>query len=102
MNKILEMIAKGLQGITEINLKGMPLAIIYVFLFLLLLCLILYISAWCVDWYGSGNPKLTLLNQFIGTIVSAPFMAAIGFFAKKVVDKNNDGIPDDNEENKRT
>lgn len=101
MNEILNMITKGLKGITNVNLKGMPLAIIYVFLFLLLLCLLIYITAWCIDWNVSGSPKLTLLNQFIGTIVSAPFMAAVGFFAKKVVDSNDNGIPDDDEKIKK-
>lgn len=97
MNRLLDWISKGVTGILDVDLRGMPLIIIYFFLFLLLLCLILYIGAWCYIWYCEGTAQLAALNQFISTIVSAPFMAAVGFFARKVIDKNNDGIPDEDE-----
>lgn len=97
MNRLLDWISKGVTGILDVDLRGTPLVIIYFFLFLLLLSLILYIGAWCYIWYCKGTAELAALNQFISTIVSAPFMAAIGFFARKVVDKDGNGIPDEDE-----
>ena len=33
--------------------------------------------------------------QFITAITSVSFIAAVGFFGKAMVDKDNDGIPDE-------
>lgn len=58
----------------------------------------LYLIAWCWNWHTTGKADLSLLLQFIHEIVSSPYIAVIGFIAKWFSDKNNDGIPDGEED----
>lgn len=64
---------------------------------LLVLCVGLYILMICADWVNNGRPNLTEMRQFISTVVSGGFVAAVSFACKYLVDSNGNGIPDENE-----
>lgn len=65
---------------------------------LLVFCCTIYLTGWCVDWYVSGVPNLPELRNFLHEIASSSWIAVIGFVAKALVDKDNDGIPDEFED----
>lgn len=64
---------------------------------LLVVCVGLYLVMICVDWARAGEPNLSEMRQFISTLVSGGFVAAVGFACKYLVDANNNGIPDEQE-----
>ncbi len=95
MQKLQNIIIESLSKIDSVQIKGMPRVMVYLFLFIVLGCLGLFISAWCVDWYGKGNADLSIMIQFVNAITSVSFIAAVGFFGKALVDKDDNGIPDE-------
>jgi hypothetical protein len=54
----------------------------------------LYLIAWIYEAWSTGKPDMAELRNFIHEIASSPWVAAIGFVAQMLVDRNNDGIPD--------
>ncbi len=58
-------------------------------------CCLLYVVAWCIDWYTTGKPDMQELRQFLHEIASAPWIALLGFVARVFIDKDKDGIPDE-------
>lgn len=67
---------------------------------LLILCVGIYLVMICADWYTAGRPNLPEMRQFISTVVSGGFVAAVSFACKYLVDANHNGIPDENEKEK--
>jgi hypothetical protein len=92
---------KLLSLIKSINLPNMSkgaMRYIVWYALLLVFCCMLYVLGWCIDWYDMGKPNLFELRSFLHEIASASWVAVIGFIAKAFVDKDNDGIPDEFEE----
>lgn len=69
--------------------------------FFLALCAGLYIVMLLADWYTNGRPNLAEMRQFMGTMLSGAAVAAVGFCARWLVDKDGDGVPDEAERGER-
>ena len=69
--------------------------------FFLALCAVLYIIMLLADWYIAGRPNLAEMRQFISTMLSGAAVAAVGFCARWLVDKDGDGVPDEAERGER-
>lgn len=69
---------------------------------LLVISCILYLLAWGTDWYVHGEPDMKQLLAFLHEIASTSWVAVIGFVASSLVDRNNDGIPDNIEKESET
>lgn len=68
---------------------------------ILALCTMLYIGAWGYHWRTHAEaPDLMELRAFLHEIASAAWIAVIGFLAKSFIDRDNNGIPDQYEEEK--
>lgn len=67
----------------------------------LALCAGLYVVMVLADWYITGRPNLTEMRQFMNTMLSGAAVAAIGFCARWLVDKDRDGVPDEAERGER-
>ena len=102
IDKITKVLSTALNSVDRLKIQGMPRKLIFVFLFVVLAVILLFIGGWLFSWYATGKPELTILNQFLQTITGGAFIAAVGFFCKGLIDRDNDGIPDDmeSEENK--
>lgn len=69
---------------------------------LIILCCTIYVSAWIYFWYTHPErPDLVELRAFLHEIASAAWIAVIGFLAKSFIDRDNNGIPDQYEEEKK-
>ena len=62
---------------------------------LLVLSCLLYLIAWGTDWYLNGQPDMKQLLAFLHEVASTSWVAVIGFICKGLVDRDNDGIPDE-------
>lgn len=69
--------------------------------FFLALCAVLDVAMLLADWWIAGRPNLAEMRQFLGTMLSGAAVAAVGFCARWLVDKNGDGVPDEAEEERR-
>lgn len=79
----------------KLKIRGMPRIMVYLFLITLVFSMWLFLYAWCENWKSTGKPDLVTLISFIACITSLSFMGAVGFFGKALIDKDNDGIPDE-------
>lgn len=95
IEKIQNIILSALSKIDNFQIKGMPRIMVYLFLFIVLLCLTLFIAAWCVDWSSRGTANLAIMIQFVNAITSVSFIAAVGFFGRAMIDKDDNGTPDE-------
>lgn len=97
IDKITMVLSTALNSVNNLKIQGLPRKLIFVFLFVVLAVILLFIGGWLFIWYATGKPELPILNQFLQTITSGAFIAAVGFFCKGLIDRDNDGIPDDME-----
>jgi hypothetical protein len=81
--------------IDKLKIKGLPRILVYVFAFIVLFSVILFPTFWIYQYFITKKPDLSLLISFIHEITSVPFIAAVGFFGKAMIDNNDDGIPDE-------
>lgn len=65
--------------------------------FFLAFCAGLYVVMLLADWYIAGRPNLTEMRQFMSVMLSGAAVAAIGFCARWLIDRNDDGVPDEAE-----
>lgn len=65
--------------------------------FFLAFCSALYVVMLLADWYIAGRPNLTEMRQFMSVMLSGAAVAAIGFCARWLIDRNDDGVPDEAE-----
>ena len=63
--------------------------------FFLAFCAGLYIVMLLADWYITGRPNLAEMRQFVSTMLSGAAVAAVGFCARWLVDRDGDGVPDE-------
>lgn len=97
IDKLTSILSKSLNSVDKLKIQGLPRKLIFVFLFIVLMVIMLFISGWLFVWYNTGNPELTMLNQFLQTITGGAFITAVGFFCKGLIDRDDNGIPDDME-----
>lgn len=97
MSKVKEWIRELLRKIPTIGGNSAAMKYISGYALLLVLCVGLYILMILADWYETGKPNLVEMRQFISTVVSGGFVAAVSFACKYLVDSNGNGIPDENE-----
>lgn len=97
MDNIKDLMQKLLNKISTLGGDGAAMKYISGYAILLVLCVILYICMILADWYSSGRPNLPEMRQFISTVVSGGFVAAVSFACKYLVDANHNGVPDENE-----
>lgn len=94
MEKIKEWIQKFMDSIPATAPEAAMKYIIWYALFLAL-CAGLYLIMLMADWYVTGRPNLSEMRQFISTMLSGAAVAAIGFCARWLVDRDGDGVPDE-------
>ena len=97
MEKIKEWMRELLRKIPTLSGDSAAMRYISGYAILLVLCVILYVCMILADWYSSGSPNLSEMRQFISTVVSGGFVAAVSFACKYLVDANHNGVPDENE-----
>lgn len=92
--KLLAWMEKLLEKTPKTTKKAAMKYIIWYALFLAL-CAGLYLIMILADWYAAGRPNLQEMRQFISTMLSGAAVAAIGFCARWLVDRDGDGVPDE-------
>lgn len=95
LEKIQNACIKALSKVDELEIRGMPRVMVYLFLFIVIFCLLLFLAAWIWQWHDTGNAELSILIQFVNAITSVSFIAAVGFFGRAMLDKDDNGIPDE-------
>lgn len=95
MRKAEEFLRYALGRVSEMQIRGASRWMVYLFAGMLLLCVLCFLLGWLFLWQKTGEPALSEMTRFIGEITSASFIAAIGFFGKALVDRDEDGIPDE-------
>lgn len=97
MDKIKSWISDILQKIPTLGGDSAAMRYITGYAVLLVACVAIYLIMIFADWASTGKPNLQEMRQFISTIVSGGFVAAVGFACKYLVDANGNGIPDEQE-----
>lgn len=100
LNKVRDFLKSIAEKIPTLGGDSAAMKYISGYALLLVLCVGLYILMICADWINSGKPNLAEMRQFISTVVSGGFVAAVSFACKYLVDANHNGVPDENEKEK--
>lgn len=101
MERIQKWISKAKDYIQNMSFSGGAMRYIVFYAVLLMACCLLYIGGWAVMWYIDGRPNLKEMLSFLHEIAGASWVAVVGFVAKALVDKNNNGIPDEYEQDEK-
>ena len=94
LEKIQDACIKALSKVDKLEIRGMPRVLVYLFLFIVIFFLLLFLSGWICQWHDTGNAELSILIQFVNAITSVSFIAAVGFFGRAMLDKDDNGVPD--------
>lgn len=92
--KVLSFIQSMISKVNIPSISNKAMRYIIWYALLLVFCCMLYIGSWCVDWYINGKPNVIEMRNFLHEIASTPWIAVIGFICKSLIDRDNDGIPD--------
>jgi hypothetical protein len=93
-----EKILAFIKNIKVPNISQGAMRYIMWYALLLVFCCTIYLIGWTSDWYIYGKPNLAELRSFLHEIASSSWVAVIGFIAKALIDKDDDGIPDEFED----
>lgn len=94
LTKIKNIFSSLLQAIPD-NIKNANLRVYYGAWVGVLILFLMFVCGWLWNLHETNKADLQIIVQFFGV-----FTAAITFFSllgRKVIDKNNDGISDDDE-----
>lgn len=94
MEKIREWMRQLVESIPATAPEAAMKYIIWYAIFLAF-CAGLYIVMLMADWYITGRPNLAEMRQFVSTMLSGAAVAAVGFCARWLVDRDGDGVPDE-------
>lgn len=94
MEKIREWMRQLVESIPATVPEAAMKYIIWYAIFLAF-CAGLYIVMLMADWYITGRPNLAEMRQFVSTMLSGAAVAAVGFCARWLVDRDGDGVPDE-------
>lgn len=97
LERIKEWTRELLQKIPDLGGDSAAMRYITGYALLLVLCVVIYLAMILMDWHSAGKPNLAEMRQFISTVVSGGFVAAVSFACKYLVDANHNGVPDENE-----
>lgn len=95
MARIESAILSALSKIDKLEIKGAPRLMVYFFVAVVAAALLLFIGAWVSAWAQKGAADLSIMIQFINSVTSVSFVAAVGFFGRAMIDSNGDGTPDE-------
>lgn len=95
LQKLRRVARTALKKVANFKIRGAPRLMIYIFVILILFCIMLFIGGWAFVWYRTEEPPLPVMIQFIAAITSVSFVAAIGFFGRALIDRDDNGIPDE-------
>ena len=98
MIKISQWIKKGKKYLRSITKSHAAMRYIVWYAALLVVCCMIYVAAWIYDWSAEAKPDLVELRNFLHEVSSAAWIAVVGFLAKSFIDRNENGIPDQYEE----
>jgi hypothetical protein len=85
----------AIEKVAAMHIRGAPRLMVYAFISLIFVCLLAFLAGWGFNWFIGGKSDLEIMIKFIGAISSVPFIAAIGFFGKALVDEDSNGVPDE-------
>lgn len=97
LNKVRDFLKSIAEKIPTLGGDSAAMRYITGYALLLVLCVVIYLAMILMDWHSAGKPNLAEMRQFISTVVSGGFVAAVSFACKYLVDSNGNGIPDENE-----
>ena len=100
MVKISKWIKKGKKYLRGLTKSHAAMRYIVWYAAMLVICCSIYVGAWIYDWNNTTKPDLVELRNFLHEISGAAWIAVIGFLAKSLIDRDNNGIPDQYEEEK--
>lgn len=100
MIKLSQWIKKGKKYLRSITKSHAAMRYIVWYAALLVVCCMIYVTAWLCDWSAAAKPDLAELRNFLHEVSSAAWIAVVGFLAKSFIDRDNNGIPDQYEEEK--
>jgi hypothetical protein len=100
MLKVSQWLRKGKKYLRNMTKSHAAMRYIVWYAAMLVIGCTIYVSAWIYDWYTQPRADLVELRAFLHEIASAAWIAVIGFLAKSFIDRDNNGIPDQYEEEK--
>lgn len=93
--KLRSWIEKALEKLPTLQNSTAAMKYISWYALFLCFCSSLYLVMLLYDWWTTGKANIAELRQFISTMLSGAAVAAIGFIARYMVDKDGNGIPDE-------
>ena len=102
LEKLQNILLTAVNKVDKLEIRGMPRVMVYLFLCIVIFCLLLFLTAWIWQWHDTGRPELSILIQFVNAITSVSFIAAVGFFGRAMLDKDDNGVPDEFEKQQTT
>lgn len=95
MLKLFTLLVKQLTGTRIIRKKRVreSMEVIRLYAFLIFLMIILYIFWFTADAFLERKPNLESFREFFNSVIAGS--AVIGFLSRYLVDKDNDGRPDE-------
>lgn len=98
MIKVSQWIKKGKKYLRNLTKSHAAMRYIVWYAALLVVCCMIYVTAWLYDWIAGAKPDLVELRNFLHEISGAAWIAVVGFLAKSFIDRDENGIPDQYEE----
>lgn len=95
MAKLESALLSALSKVDKLEIKGAPRLMVYFFVAVVAAALLLFVGAWVAAWAQKGTADLSIMIQFINSVTSVSFIAAVGFFGRAMIDSNGDGTPDE-------
>lgn len=94
IEKIRELIAGAQRKLSSFSIAQGAMKYILWYALTLICTVTLYLLSWIYEAWVTGKPDMAELRNFLHEIASSPWVAAIGFIAQMLVDKDRDGVPD--------
>ena len=93
MNKVKDYLLTYLNKMPSFPIKAMWA--IYAYAAFMFTALLIYILMILFEWRRTGVEPISDMKEFCEVLFSSAAVTAASFCAKFLVDKNNDGIPDE-------
>ena len=100
MLKVSQWLCRGKKYLHSLTKSHAAMRYIVWYAGMIVICVMIYVAAWLYDWNIKMQPDLVELRNFLHEISGAAWIAVIGFLAKSMTDRDENGIPDQYEEEK--
>lgn len=100
IEKVQGLIINALDKTGKMKMRGLPRGLVVTLILLIVLCVLLYIAGWVYVWYYLYKVDFDAMLQLLKIITGGTFIAAVIVLTRALIDKNNNGIPDEWEEDK--